>query len=226
MNTNLKIYNELKQVPENAKKKIRNGRLKGKTDVNPMWRIKQLTEIFGPCGIGWKPEIIRTWIETGEGGVKTANVQINLYVKADNGEWSCPIPGLGGALFVSRETGGLYTNDECFKMAYTDALSVCGKMLGLAADVYYEKDISKYDFANDKEESAAEYYLSDKNEENELIETITHEQADEVDRLVKEACADSDLICQTYGVDTYNELSKANYEQIKRVLSKRLSLCG
>ncbi len=225
MNTNLKIYNELRQVPENAKREIQTGRLKGKTDVNPMWRIKQLTEMFGPCGQGWKIEVVDKWLESGANGVITSNVQINMYVKID-GEWSAPIPALGGALFVSKEKNGLYTSDECYKMAYTDALSVCGKMLGLAADVYYEKDISKYDFANDKEESAAEYYLSDKNEENELIETITHEQADEVDRLVKEACADSDLICQTYGVDTYNELSKANYEQIKRVLSKRLSLCG
>lgn len=225
MNTNLKIYNELRQVPENAKRTIQAGRLKGMTDINPMWRIKQLTEMFGPCGQGWKIEVVDKWLESGVNGVITSNVQINMYVKID-GEWSAPIPALGGALFVSKEKNGLYTSDECYKMAYTDALSVAGKMLGLAADVYYEKDISKYDFANDKEESAAEYYLSDKNEENELIETITHEQADEVDRLVKEACADSDLICQTYGVDTYNELSKANYEQIKRVLSKRLSLCG
>lgn len=225
MNTNLKIYNELRQVPENAKRTIQAGRLKGMTDINPMWRIKQLTEMFGPCGQGWKIEVVDKWLESGVNGVITSNVQINMYVKID-GEWSAPIPALGGALFVSKEKNGLYTSDECYKMAYTDALSVAGKMLGLAADVYYEKDISKYDFANDKEESAAEYYLSDKNEENELIETITHEQADEVDRLVKEACADSDLICQTYGVDTYNELSKANYEQIKRVLSKRLGLCG
>lgn len=225
MNTNLKIYNELRQVPENAKRTIQAGRLKGMTDINPMWRIKQLTEMFGPCGQGWKIEVVDKWLESGVNGVITSNVQINMYVKID-GKWSAPIPALGGALFVSKEKNGLYTSDECYKMAYTDALSVAGKMLGLAADVYYEKDISKYDFANDKEESAAEYYLSDKNEENELIKTITHEQADEVDRLVKEACADSDLICQTYGVDTYNELSKANYEQIKRVLSKRLGLCG
>ena len=54
---NLDIYNDLRVVPEEAKKKIEGGKLKGKTDINPMWRIKALTERFGPCGIGWKYEI-------------------------------------------------------------------------------------------------------------------------------------------------------------------------
>ena len=49
---NLLIYNALREVPDEAKREIQSGRLKGKTDINPMWRIKALTERFGPCGIG------------------------------------------------------------------------------------------------------------------------------------------------------------------------------
>ncbi len=49
----LEIYNKVREVPEKAKKSITAGRLKGMTDINPMWRIKKLTEEFGPCGIGW-----------------------------------------------------------------------------------------------------------------------------------------------------------------------------
>ena len=45
---NLAIYNAVRNVPENAKKPIAGGPLKGKTDINPMWRIKALTEQFGP----------------------------------------------------------------------------------------------------------------------------------------------------------------------------------
>jgi len=43
-------------------------------------------------------------------------------------------------------------------MAYTDALSVACKALGIAADVYYEKDKSKYIIADEKraEEEKAE----------------------------------------------------------------------
>ena len=50
---NLRIYEQCRSVPETAKKEINGGRLNGKTDIIPMWRIKILTEQFGPIGIGW-----------------------------------------------------------------------------------------------------------------------------------------------------------------------------
>ena len=53
---NLAIYNEGRVVPEEAKKPFDTGRFKG-TDVNPMWRIKMLTSIFGPAGLGWSTEV-------------------------------------------------------------------------------------------------------------------------------------------------------------------------
>ena len=56
-NNNLEIYNKVRQVPESAQKTIKGGRLKGMTDINPMWRIKTLTDLFGPCGIGWYYEV-------------------------------------------------------------------------------------------------------------------------------------------------------------------------
>lgn len=46
----LEIYNRCREVPKEAQKAIAAGRLKGKTDINPMWRIKKLTELFGPAG--------------------------------------------------------------------------------------------------------------------------------------------------------------------------------
>lgn len=49
---NLDIYNVVRSVPSEAQKPILAGRLKGMTDVNPMWRIKTLTELFGACGFG------------------------------------------------------------------------------------------------------------------------------------------------------------------------------
>lgn len=141
---NLEIYNKVRQVPDNAKKEIQAGRLKGKTDINPMWRIKMLTETFGPCGFGWRYEIIRTWTETGSDGEIAAFMQINLYVKVD-GEWSGAIPGIGGNSFVTKEKNGYYTSDESYKMCLTDALSVACKALGIAADVYWVQDSTKYD---------------------------------------------------------------------------------
>ena len=140
----LKIYNAVRQVPENAKKPIKGGRLSGMTDINPMWRIKTLTEQFGVCGIGWKYIITDKRLDLGANGEIAAFVDIDLYIKID-GEWSDPIPGTGGSTFVAKERNGMYTSDECFKMALTDALSVACKALGFAADVYWEKDRTKYD---------------------------------------------------------------------------------
>lgn len=141
---NMEIYNKVRSVPDNAKRAIQAGRLKGKTDINPMWRIKALTETFGPCGTGWYVQTVDKRIEDGADGVKVAIMDLNLFYKQENGEWSAPVFGTGGNTLVDKEKGGLYTSDEAFKMAYTDALSVCCKMLGVGADVYWEADSTKY----------------------------------------------------------------------------------
>ena len=149
---NLTIYNEVRSVPDSAKRRIEAGRLKGKTDINPMWRIKALTEKFGPCGFGWKYVITDKRLEQGANGEVAAFLDIDLFVKAD-GVWSDAIPGTGGSAFVAKEKNGPYTSDECFKMALTDAISVACKALGFCADVYWEADRSKYDKPESKQEA-------------------------------------------------------------------------
>ena len=140
---NMEIYRKAAAVPVEAQKPIAAGRLKGMTDINPMWRIAKLTEIFGVCGFGWKYEIVSQRLEAGDNDSVCAFVDINLYVKVD-GEWSDAIPGIGGASYISNERNGKYTSDECFKMALTDALSVACKALGFGADIYWAAGRSKY----------------------------------------------------------------------------------
>ena len=142
MDENLKIYNEVRTVPTEAKRSITGGRLKGKTEINPMWRIKTLTDQFGPCGIGWYYEVTKQWLEP-SGNEVAAFVNINLYIKVA-GEWSKPISGVGGAMFVENQKSGAYVSDECYKMATTDAISVACKQLGIGADVYWDADKTKY----------------------------------------------------------------------------------
>jgi len=141
---NLDLYEKVRAVPENAKREIKGGRLVGRTDINPVWRIKTLTEQFGACGIGWKYVIERSWLEPSPTSEIAAFVEISLFIK-DGEKWSEAIPGTGGSMYVVNEKSGLYTNDECYKMALTDAISVACKALGVGADVYWEKDKSKYD---------------------------------------------------------------------------------
>lgn len=141
---NMELYNSFRSVPENAKKNITGGRLKSMTNINPMWRIQQLTDRFGPCGIGWKYIIKDKHLERGPNDEIAAIVDIDLYYKTD-GAWSEAVPGTGGSMFAAKERNGLYVSDECFKMALTDALSVACKALGMGADVYWSAEKTKYD---------------------------------------------------------------------------------
>lgn len=156
MENNMIFYDYGRSVPEVAMKPINTGRLKGKSDINPMWRIKTLTEMFGPCGVGWWYEIIDKRLEYDPISRQTAAfVEIKLfYIDPESGKESHGIPGLGGASFVAQERNGAYMSDECEKMALTDAISVAAKALGIAADVYFEKDRTKYDTPQPKEPEA------------------------------------------------------------------------
>ena len=136
------IYNRVRSVPDEAKKAISAGRLKGMTDINPMWRIKKLTEEFGPCGIGWWTKVTDRWTET-VGDETCVFVDLELYIKVGD-EWSKPITGSGGSKLATKERSGVYVSDECYKMAETDALSVACKKLGIGADVYFSADRTKY----------------------------------------------------------------------------------
>ena len=136
-NPNLSIFNKVRKVPDNALKQINAGRLKGMSDVNPVWRILAMTDTFGICGVGWKYEITKQWTETYGNEIK-GFCNINMFIKVD-GEWSDAIPGTGGASFVAMERNGAYVSDEVYKMALTDALSVAMKSIGVAADIYFSK---------------------------------------------------------------------------------------
>lgn len=142
---NLELYNSWRAVPQDAQKIIKGGNLNGKTDINPMWRIKVLTERFGPVGFGWYTKVTEHWDDTAEvGGVleRVAWVRVELYVKV-GGEWSAPIEGIGGSKYAGKGRGS-ELNDEAFKMAETDAISVACKKLGIGADIYWSGDNTKY----------------------------------------------------------------------------------
>lgn len=135
MMSNLGIWDKVARPPKEALKTIVGGRLRGMTDINPQWRYKAITEVYGPAGTGWYYEIDHMWTENGVGEVKMAFVTIKLYTN-NGGTWSQPIVGIGGSELVEKEKAGFYSNDEAYKMATTDALSVAMKMLGIGADIY------------------------------------------------------------------------------------------
>lgn len=201
MEDNLKIYNAVKKVPEEAQRPITGGRLKGKTEINPMWRIKALTEQFGPCGIGWYYEVAKQWLEP-SGTEVAAFVNILLYIKVGD-EWSKPIPGVGGAMFVKQQKDGTaYVEDECYKMATTDAISVACKQLGIGADVYWDADKTKYTDSTQQPDGKTE---------------VDKKRLAPVEAELKRIGYSAVSICKTYKVENVHELSDL---QIKDFLQK------
>lgn len=137
-------YAAASHVPHRTLKPIGAGRLKGKSDINPQWKISLMTEIYGMCGIGWKFEVTKmdtVPINTGE---VMLFMTVAVFIK--NGEnWSDPVYGMGGDFIVKKERNGLYANDEAYKMCLTDALGNALKYIGVAADVYEQLNDTKYE---------------------------------------------------------------------------------
>ncbi len=145
------IYNSVRHVPQDAQAPITGGPLKGKTNINPMFRIQKLVELAGVCGKDWYIKEKERWTEKTESGDVAVFVEVELYIKFGD-EWSQPIFGTGGNTLIRTSTewvnGQQMTvqriDDEAYKKAYTDAVSVACKALGFAADIYYAQDETKY----------------------------------------------------------------------------------
>lgn len=132
---NMAIWNAVKDTPAEAKKTITGGKLNGFTDINPMWRLRKLTELFGACGVGWKYEIDNMHCLDGANGEVMVFASVNLYIR-DGEAWSAPIPGCGGSMLISTQKGSLVSNDDGYKMAISDAIGSACKALGMSEDVY------------------------------------------------------------------------------------------
>ena len=198
---NLTIWNAVERPPSEALKPIRAGRLKGKSDISPQWRMKALTEQFGPCGIGWRYEITKLWTEPGDNGQVFAFAMVNLYYKHE-GEWSEAVPGIGGSMLVVNESKGPYSSDEAFKMAVTDALSVAMKALGVAAAIYSGLwDGSKY---TDEPDPA-----------------IAPAQVKELDDLLVEVGADKAKFLQFFSISNVSDLPTGKYRQAVAMLEAK-----
>jgi hypothetical protein len=176
---NLMIYNQIKDVPKEAQKPIKGGRLNGMTDIKPMWRIEKLTEVFGPVGLGWYTKTLDKKIMEGANSEQIAIVDIELFVNykkpygLEDDLWSVGIEGSGGSSFVAKEKNGMYTSDECFKMAYTDALSVACKALGMGANVYWGD--SKYTTSEPTKEDAESYEFKSGKHEGWTLKRVVEE---------------------------------------------------
>lgn len=153
----MRFYGLVQDTPKEAQKAFNNGRFQG-TDINPMWRIKKLTEVFGPSGFGWWTQNVRyNFAESPETKETAVFCELELIVvDPETKEQSHPIYGVGGNTFVAQRKSGPQASDEAMKMAYTDALSIACKALGFSHDIYFQADRTKYSMNDVSGEPSAE----------------------------------------------------------------------
>lgn len=149
MSDNLAIWNTLgKTDPAHVKSFQRAGGFKG-TAIKPIWMVKRLTELFGPVGQGWgmgHPRFETVHCQDGE-------VLVYCTVECWHTSSENTFYGVGGDKAVAkRNDGKMFTDDEAFKKAFTDAIGNAFKFLGSGADVHMGLfDDSKYVMAMHKE---------------------------------------------------------------------------
>lgn len=144
MTDNLAIWNTLGRTsPEHTKGFTRGGGFKG-TAVKPIYTEQKMTEMFGPCGIGWGFSEPTFQLVPGSDGQTAVYCWLTLWFVHD-GARSAPIPGVGGDFVIVKQSSGLRTDDEAFKKAFTDAIGNAMKHIGMSADVHMGRfDDSKY----------------------------------------------------------------------------------
>ena len=124
---NMQYYSAARSVPPGALKPIKGGAYgaAGLSDINPQWRIERMTELFGPCGIGWDftPEI---WTDN---GVCYAHVTVTYRY---NDGWSKPVHGYGGTKIGNKD------DSDLIKSTVTDALGNAMRYIGIDAEVWYK----------------------------------------------------------------------------------------
>lgn len=156
LTNNMRFYSRVMVTPKEAQKSFNNGSFSG-TDINPMYRIQRLTELFGPAGFGWWTKNIQYRFEESE-ATKEVHVfcELELYIKdPETEEVSEPIYGIGGNTYIAQRKTGAKATDEAMKMAYTDALGIACKALGIGHDIWYANDRTKYSF-NEEEKKEPE----------------------------------------------------------------------
>ncbi len=157
MTDNMRIWDALSKTdPKHTKPFTRGGGFKG-TATKPIWHVLRLTELFGPCGIGWgmhKPE----FQTVNAGDEILVFCTVGLWYREDDKAAPTVVYGVGGDKVRASRQSGAFNNDEAFKASYTDALSNAMKQIGVSADVHMGLfDDNKYVQQVKAEFAAAEF---------------------------------------------------------------------
>jgi hypothetical protein len=124
--------------PKQTKPFQRAGGFRG-TAIKPLWNVMRLTEHFGPMGVGWGTEEPQFKLVETTNEIAVYCIVKCWYKDIDIGgnEKLGFLYGVGGdKVAQQRANSGLFTDDEAFKKAYTDAIANAFVRLGVSADVH------------------------------------------------------------------------------------------
>ena len=204
--------------PQDALKPITAGRLKGKSDINPQWRIQALTEQYGICGVGWAYEIKeKEYVDVPATGEKMVFITVHLLIRdwnyPDEYKWIGNAIGIGGDFVVKREKEGLHANDEGLAMALTDAIGKAAKVFGIANNVYRGKFETKYSREDGKEPQDSRPNVNGR---------ATEKQIGLVKSLAKKGNFNLESILKHYNVDSFEDMTKEQASECIGSLKSRV----
>jgi len=203
--------------PQDAIKPITGGRLKGKSDINPQWRIQALTEQYGICGVGWAYEIKeKEYIDVPATGEKMVFITVHLFIRdwnfPDEYKWIGNGIGIGGDFVIRKEKDGYYANDEGLQMALTDAIGKAAKVFGIANNVYRGKFETKYNRHESNGESATDNKASEK--QLGLLKSLLTKYKFNAESILKRYNATSlEELTKAQASESINAIKKATGEQ-------------
>jgi hypothetical protein len=148
MSDNLKLWQSVEKTdPKYTKAFSKAGGFSG-TAINATYLIRKATELWGPMGGTWGPEVVDDRYVAGGDGVIIHVLRINL--RHPHGS----VPSYGQTTFVGKNKNGVFTDEEAPKKSLTDATTKALSMLGFSADVFLGLyDDNKY--VNDRKQEFA-----------------------------------------------------------------------
>jgi hypothetical protein len=127
---NLEIWQAVEKTdPKHTKAFTKGGGFSG-TAINATYLVRKATELWGPMGSTWGPEVVDEKYVQGAEGTIIHVLRINLRYPQG------AVPSFGQTTFVGKNKNGLFTDEEAPKKSLTDAITKALSMLGFSADVF------------------------------------------------------------------------------------------
>lgn len=184
---NMRIWEQVCETDPKFTKAV--GFRGGFTSIDPQYQKRRMTELFGPCGIGWGGEA--TWVEVprDEGNVVVrCTVHVWYRDETDTVRYLTPVTAKAMACDNGRED--LDSDKKCF----TDAFSKSTASLGLNADVFlgqfddpsYVKQMEKkHDTPATEQQMTLVKQIVDGETEEFLSKVLNHFEIETIDVLLQ-----------------------------------------